>query len=495
MNSSVPWLLLFSVGFFSCLPSTDSDQSSSDIALAYKDLLLFSTLDGKLYAVDKVTGDTLWKLNSKSPIVTHLSSSSYLYLTDPKDGSLYMSGPQSDGIKRLPLTIPELVKISPCSSSDGLLYSGSKQDSWIAVDALTGRKLYSFSSHDGMNSMCPPNQYGSNKIIHIPSIEYRVAVLDSKTKQIKVNITYTQYGTQSYTARQSQDLLHLSSSSHGLLTSLNSLTGDKVWEKDFGSPVVGIYSLEKSQVLRSIPFTSINDDTLQGMTASRALAIKNGLYSLTPTDTILQSSFFVGDHNGQMYVMNALTEEGSMQELPLNVPLIDGPQPQATSLDHPSFSGHYPLPEDSRIKIEQLLSEKWSQEKYRIGPTVQNKEPLQVVDGGHIDGPGPDVLGFSFSLLLVVAGTVVFSSLVASVVAVLVTKSTQNVPHNPSPIPTPDSSKTGSHTSKTHSQTTDNSKGGGAIEATDGERGSNRSSIALSDSTQSIYRNGKRKYP
>lgn len=65
-------------------------------------------------------------------------------------------------------------------------------------------------------------------------------------------------------------------------------SGDKIWEKDFGSPVVGIYSLEKSQVLRSIPFTSLNDDTLQGMTASRALAIKNGLYSLTPTDTILQ---------------------------------------------------------------------------------------------------------------------------------------------------------------------------------------------------------------
>ena len=164
-----------------------------------------------------------------------------------------------------------------------------------------------------------------------------------------------------------------------------------------------------------------------------------------------------------MYVMNALTEEGNIQEvresvystyckservhleeilwkelsvtlfslslsqLPLNVPLIDGPQPQATSLDHPSFTGHYPLPEDSRIKIEQLLLEKWNQEKYKVESTVQNNEPSQVDDGGPVDGPAPDVLGFSFSLLLVVAGTVVFSSLVASVVAVLVTKSTQNV--------------------------------------------------------------------
>ena len=28
-----------------------------------------------------------------------------------------------------------------------------------------------------------------------------------------------------------------------------------------------------------------------------------------------RSSFFVGDHNGQMYVMNALTEEGNIQEV------------------------------------------------------------------------------------------------------------------------------------------------------------------------------------
>ena len=62
----------------------------------------------------------------------------------------------------------------PCSLSSFfsfyLLISGSKQDSWIAVDALTGRKLYSFSSHDGLNAMCPPNQYGGSRIIHIPTI-------------------------------------------------------------------------------------------------------------------------------------------------------------------------------------------------------------------------------------------------------------------------------------------------------------------------------------
>jgi hypothetical protein len=54
----------------------------------------------------------------------HYSSSNYLYLPDPKDGSLYMSDPNRGSVKKLPFTIPELVQISPTQTSDGLLYSG-----------------------------------------------------------------------------------------------------------------------------------------------------------------------------------------------------------------------------------------------------------------------------------------------------------------------------------------------------------------------------------
>lgn len=38
-------------------------------------------------------------LSSETPVISQLSSSNYLFLTDPKDGTLYMSGPQNDGIK------------------------------------------------------------------------------------------------------------------------------------------------------------------------------------------------------------------------------------------------------------------------------------------------------------------------------------------------------------------------------------------------------------
>ncbi|CAG2066750.1 unnamed protein product, partial [Timema podura] len=48
-----------------------------------------------------------------------------LFLPDPKDGSLYLlRGSDSEALKKLPFTIPQLVASSPCKSSDGILYTG-----------------------------------------------------------------------------------------------------------------------------------------------------------------------------------------------------------------------------------------------------------------------------------------------------------------------------------------------------------------------------------
>lgn len=64
--------------------------------------------------------------------------------------------------------------------------------------------------------------------------------------------------------------------------------GDRVWEKSFGSPVVGVYSLEGGQNLRKVPMTSLSHETLHGITGSTALAIKNDISSLKATDVIMK---------------------------------------------------------------------------------------------------------------------------------------------------------------------------------------------------------------
>lgn len=73
-----------------------------------------------------------------------------------------------------------------------------------------------------------------------------------------------------------------------IFTELFFSEGDRVWEKSFGSPVVGVYSLEGGQNLRKVPMTSLSHDTLHGITGSTALAIKNDISSLKATDAIMK---------------------------------------------------------------------------------------------------------------------------------------------------------------------------------------------------------------
>ena len=50
-------------------------------------------------------------------------------------------------LKKLPFTIPELVAASPCKSTDGILYTGKKVDTWFSVDRYTGNFPSKFWIH------------------------------------------------------------------------------------------------------------------------------------------------------------------------------------------------------------------------------------------------------------------------------------------------------------------------------------------------------------
>lgn len=63
------------------------------------------------------------------------------FLPDPRYGSLYMLGTHGGErqiLKKLPFTIPQLVANAPCRSSDGILYTGKKIDTWFMIDPKTG---------------------------------------------------------------------------------------------------------------------------------------------------------------------------------------------------------------------------------------------------------------------------------------------------------------------------------------------------------------------
>ncbi len=118
------------------------------------------------------------------------------FLPDPKDGSIYMiGGGLKDPLKKLPFTIPELVAASPCKSSDGILYTGKKVDTWISVDRYTGDRqgTMSFSGCvQGVNGQCP-NLNPANVLIG--RTEYNILMHDSRGEGRRWNISFFDYSS------------------------------------------------------------------------------------------------------------------------------------------------------------------------------------------------------------------------------------------------------------------------------------------------------------
>lgn len=160
-------------------------------------LVLVSTLDGTLHAIEKKSGNIRWSRKEEPVLkvpadVTKRTS----FLPDPKDGSLYIygfgEGSGEDAIKKLPFTIPELVSASPCRSTDGVLYTGQKLDVWFAIDFFTGDKLETISFH-GSDKICPVSY---EKAIFVGRTEFQIAMYDSKTGEKRWNASFFDYAAQ-----------------------------------------------------------------------------------------------------------------------------------------------------------------------------------------------------------------------------------------------------------------------------------------------------------
>ncbi|XP_013384368.1 serine/threonine-protein kinase/endoribonuclease IRE1 isoform X2 [Lingula anatina] len=251
------------------LTKSKTQHNSHNALTPHESLLFVSTLGGSFYAVSKTNGDIKWILK-EDPVVKVPSEvqKGPIFLPDPKDGSLYAISSDLKGMKKMPFTIPELVSASPCRSSDGLLYTGSKNDVWFAVDPSTGAKLQTLTM-DGHQKVCPSS---SGSTIFIGRTEYTIAMFDSKTRMKRWNATFMDYSSHVAADIKDYTMRHFSSSSDGILVTLDAETGEIVWHKDYGSPVVAVYVLE-SDSLHKVPFTSMASETLDHLTNQMSRAM------------------------------------------------------------------------------------------------------------------------------------------------------------------------------------------------------------------------------
>ncbi|XP_012256735.2 serine/threonine-protein kinase/endoribonuclease IRE1 [Athalia rosae] len=291
--------------------STDLIQEPDD------PLLLISTLSGTFIGIGQRSGKIRWRQDDEPAVKVPVDVSETvmpMFLPDPKDGSLYVFGAESEALKKLPFTIPQLVASSPCRSSDGILYTGRKTDTWFSIDPHTGEREH-LLGFDKVEHTCPVKVQDA---VFVGRTEYNIMMVDSKQKDRKWNVTFYDYsaakmkpeGTDNY------ELVHFSTSSSGRLVTLDRRLGVALWELDLESPVVAVYTVNDDGLV-SVPFTSVADDTLDHL-LKRFIA--------RPSDIQLYPTLYVGEHRHGLYALPSLVDSMSATlTTKAGHLLIDGP--------------------------------------------------------------------------------------------------------------------------------------------------------------------------
>ncbi|XP_023584297.1 serine/threonine-protein kinase/endoribonuclease IRE2 isoform X2 [Trichechus manatus latirostris] len=314
-------------------------------SLRPESLLLVSTLDGSLHALSKQTGDLKWTLKDDPIIQGPMYVTEMAFLSDPADGSLYILGTQKQqGLMKLPFTIPELVHASPCRSSDGVFYTGRKQDAWFVVDPESGETQMTLTT-DGP----------STPRLYIGRTQYTVTMHDPRTPALRWNTTYRRYSALPIDGSPGKYMSHLASCGMGLLLTVDPGSGAVLWTQDLGVPVTGIYTWHQDG-LRQLPHLTLARDTLHflalrwGHIRLPASGPQGTATHFSALDTQLLMTLYVGKDEAGFYVSKALVHTGvALVPRGLTLAPADGPTTDEVTLQvsgeregSPSTAVRYP---------------------------------------------------------------------------------------------------------------------------------------------------------
>ncbi|XP_004706115.1 serine/threonine-protein kinase/endoribonuclease IRE2 [Echinops telfairi] len=301
-------------------------------SLRPESLLFVSTMDGSLHALNPVIRGPMY--------VTEMA-----FLSDPTDGSLYILGTQKQqGLMKLPFTIPELVLASPCRSSDGVFYTGRKQDAWFVVDPESGD-----------TQMTLTTEGPSTPRLYIGRTQYTVTMHDPRTPTLHWNTTYRRYSAPPMDGSSGKYMSHLASCGMGLLLTVDPGSGAVLWTQDLGVPVTGIYTWHQDS-LRQLPHLTLARDTLHflvlrwGHIQLPASGPQGMDTHFSALDTQLLMTLYVGKDEAGFYVSKALVHTGvALVPRGLTLAPTDGPTTDEVTLQvsgerggSPSTAVRYP---------------------------------------------------------------------------------------------------------------------------------------------------------
>ncbi|XP_061849455.1 serine/threonine-protein kinase/endoribonuclease IRE2 isoform X2 [Colius striatus] len=225
---------------------------------------------------------------------------------------------------KLPFTIPELVQSSPCRSSDGVLYTGKKQDTWFIVDPKSGKKQTTLST-EAWDGLCP-----SSPLLYIGRTQYVITMYDTKSRELRWNATFSDYSAPLWDESYGYKMAHFASSGDGLVVTLDKESGEVLWAQNYGSPVVGIYVWHQDS-LRRVPHLNLAMETLRYLTfQSQDIHLLKWSYQavkdFAATKTQLLPALYVGKHSASFYALTSLVHS-SVALVPQGITLarINGP--------------------------------------------------------------------------------------------------------------------------------------------------------------------------
>ena len=204
--------------------------------LSKERLLLVTTLDGRVSAIDSATGGILWSFGTGSSLVHASSSSSSSSSSnslneyddddddgeDDKngkrkgkvfpglDGSLYVARRRTGGIferknanefsiSKLPVTTKDLVEASPSITNDGAVIVGTRKTTVFAVDSRSGEILRTFDPDaeddaavegDVLANNGEENNADGRTIVLLGRTDYAVKSIDAVTGKTRWNVTH-----------------------------------------------------------------------------------------------------------------------------------------------------------------------------------------------------------------------------------------------------------------------------------------------------------------
>uniref|UniRef100_A0ABM5F017 non-specific serine/threonine protein kinase n=1 Tax=Pogona vitticeps TaxID=103695 RepID=A0ABM5F017_9SAUR len=271
-------------------------------------LVFVSTLDGNLHAVSRQTGRLQWTLQDDPALQAPVHTAEPAFLPDPSDGSLYVvGGKNKEGLMKLPFTIPELVHSSPCRSSDGIIYTGKKEDTWFVVDPASGEKRTMLST-EAWEGLCP-----TTPLLYIGRTQYIITMYDTKSRELHWNATYLDYSAPIHDQDSGYQLAHLASSGDGLLVTVSQESGEVLWMQDYGAPVVGVYTWHQDS-LRRAPHLNIAPESLRYLLL-RSQDVRFPSWDSQPSKdfmvkTQLLPTLYVGKYAAGFYAVTSLVHEG-----------------------------------------------------------------------------------------------------------------------------------------------------------------------------------------